>query len=267
MVGYGVNTSSNNPPPSYQGDTLLNANDKPIQPKKELTLSQKQELASKLEKESQSSQINSSMSLNNLKSNTNSSKTLADNLMDKNLTDLNFSSGQKALPSSSSTNFDLLTQSMSQTSLSSSASSQQFQNSNRSLNNNQNNSFPVFNNFNQQNNFRPSMSNQNMTNNQQVGFFGNLALPAPTPNTNSAPAFGNMSSIKPMSPIQPAIQSNNLNGSFNNKPNNFPTNIPLIPGPPKLNQLNPTTNNLNFNINNNNGAKKSALDDLADIFG
>jgi hypothetical protein len=241
MIGYGVNNNNNgpNPPAGYNSDLIVSGDNsntnRQNQPKKELTLSEKHELATKLENEFsldaydvKNTSFTSSMSLNNIKpasiNNNKNTKNLTDNLMDRNLADLNFNtSNNKAssiLPNSQSTNFSIQN-----------TTQNRFQAPN---NFSQNNMFGNMNNqsFQQQ---RPSFQQQNMTN-QQMGFFGNLALPAP----------GDSNVIKN---------------------NNFPTIAP----PPSYNNLKPATNLNTFGNKTSppsqNNTKKSALDDLADIFG
>jgi hypothetical protein len=244
MIGYGMNSSNGtNPPAGYNSDMILsgeNSSNKQNQPKKELTLSEKHELATKLENEFtldahnvKNTSFTSSMSLNNMKptntSNTNT-KNLADSLMNKNLADLDFNtfntSSNKAtpmIPNSQSTNF-----------LAQNTSQNRFQAPNN-FNQNSNNMFGNMNNqsFQQQ---RPPFQQPSM-NNQQMGFFGNLALPAPGDSNSSIKSSG----------------------------------FPSIAPPPNLNTLKPATN-LNSFVNKTSSppqanAKKSALDDLADIFG
>lgn len=273
MIGYGVNTSQSNPPPGYQSDTVLSSQEKSNQPKIELTLVQKQEMATKLERETQNGH---SMSLNNLKAITNSNSSKVNDLMDKNFNDLNLMSDSnnpttKSNSSSGSSNFDLLAQQMS-TSSTSSVASNSFQNSfqqNRPFSNSNNNSnFSPFDNLNplnksQNTQYKPlqqqAQNNKNMFNNQQqVGFFGNLALPAPN-NLAQSTIMNQSPSLNAMRPTAstPAMY----------KPNNFQISnstqqAPLIPGPPKSN---PT--NANLMSNNSQSNNKTALDDLADIFG
>ncbi len=236
MIGYGINNNNTNPPPSFNPDMVLsseNASGKQNHPKKELTLTEKHELASKLEKDlsfdntnKNASSMNNSMSLNNFKSlstnnSNNNSRNLTDSLMDRNLADLNFntSTNKSTMPSSASTNFSMPMQTSTQ------------------------NRFPTSNNFNGQNNTYGNMGNasfqrppfqqqqhQNSFNNQQMGFFGNLALPAPG---DAASKSG------------------------------FPNIMP----PPSINTLKPATNLNSFNKTSPQPGKKSALDDLADIFG
>ncbi|RNA06295.1 SCY1 2 [Brachionus plicatilis] len=224
MAGYGVTTASQqsaNPPPSFHGESLVKSRSGNM-PKKELTLSEKQELAARLEREEP--KISSSMSLNSIKP----ANSITDNLMDKNLKDLSFSGNQKPTPLNS--NYDLLTHSMTNTSLGNNQASRQ---------SNLNSSF---------NSFSSPFSQMRPQSNQNLGFFGNLALPAPSSNSpqmNSVP-----------------------NNSFNMHPNlatmnNSINSIPLIPGPPKFGSSMITKPN-NQTVNN---SQKSALDDLADIFG
>lgn len=221
MVGYGVTVSQNTvPPSSFHSQDIAKASGGNM-PKKELTLSEKQELAARLEREEP--KISSSSSLNSIKHKNN----FTDNLMDKNLKDLNFFANQK--PNQISSNFDLLSQSMSSTSLMNNQISRQV-NSNTSFNSS------------------IGLVRPNVQSNQNQGFFGNLALPAPNSN------------------ISPINQS--MNTSFNMRPNltnlnNSINSIPLIPGPPKLGStLIPKPSNQSVN-----NGQKSALDDLADIFG
>ena len=244
MIGYGVNnnnTNGANPPASFNPEMLVsndNSGKQQNQPKKELTLTEKHELATKLDKDltfdNKASTMASSMSLNNMKplntnnNNNNSNKGLADSLMDRNLADLNFSTStnnnKTMMPTSASTNF-------------SSASQQnRFPTSNNF--GNQNAAYGNMGGSNMQSSFnatqfqRPPFQQQNMQqnlNNQQMGFFGNLALPAPGDAAKSS----------------------------------FPTILP----PPSMNTTLKPATNLNAFNKTTPQAKKSALDDLADIFG
>lgn len=219
MAGYGVTASQNAvPPPSFHTQSLIKSSSGNM-PKKELTLSEKQELAAKLEREEP--KISSSMSLNSLKP----ANSITENLMDKNLKDLSFSSSQKVGQMNS--NFDFLTHTMTSTNLMNKNDTKQMNSSST---------------------FITSHVKPNVQSNQNLGFFGNLALPAPNSNmtqTNS-----------------PMINS------FNVRPNSTPmnnsiNNIPLIPGPPRFTSpMIPKPNSQTLN-----NGHKSALDDLADIFG
>ncbi len=259
MIGYGVSTTTNSPPPSFnQNDLLSPTNSNSI--KKELTLAEKQAMASKLEKEfnepltSTSNQngynkdlMSNSMSLNNLKAN--------DNKDFSYLTDLNFSSSNN---SNKPNNQQQMNNSFSMSNnLNQSNMMMGFNNTNNGFNNN-NNIRPAFNNNNnnqQQLNKQFSFNNNNSNNNSQLGFFGNLALPAPpTANANK-----NI-------PMNQMINKNVINM------NNNSSGIPNLAPPPSINTtLKPTPalipNTLNSNNNNNTSKPKTALDDLADIFG
>ena len=237
MAGYGVNASQpNQPPPSYNSDIVLTSDNSSThvlnKPKKELTLAEKQELANKLDNSlsfNDKPSMSSSASLSNLKSS--ASKTATESLMDKNLADLNFTSSYQkpmATNSTSASNFNLLSQpnNMNSQQMNFQSPQNRFQSPNNSLNNFQNGMNNQFNAFN-----RPANPQQSISNfqNQQMGFFGNLALPAPVNNANK-------------------------------------TSIPTIAPPPSMNLMKPTQT-LSQNGNNNAQGKKTALDDLADIFG
>lgn len=194
--------------------------------KKQLTLSEKQEMASRLEKEFDTNKnMSSSTSMSGIKSSANSSSSkpsidlLTDSLMDRNLADMNINKPATQFANSNNT------------------SQMSFANTNSI----RPSGFNQFNN--NQNNFRPAM-NTNM-NNSQMGFFGNLALPAPP------------------SATQPSSQPMNLMS---------PTSTPaLIPPPPnRQNQNQQFGNQSLINMSTNQSANKkptTALDDLQDIFG
>ena len=190
--------------------------------KKQLTLSEKQEMASRLEKEFDTSKnMPSSTSMSGIKSNAKPSiDLLTDSLMDRNLADMNINKPATQFANNSNNN----------------TSQMSFANTNSIRPSG-------FNQFNNQNNFRPAM-NTNM-NNSQMGFFGNLALPAPP------------------SATQPSSQPMNLMS---------PTSTPaLIPPPPnRQNQNQQFGNQSLINMSANQSANKkptTALDDLQDIFG
>lgn len=246
MSGYGLNQQSNGnaPPPGYQGGAVLdgtNTSSKSGQIKKQLTLSEKQELASRLEKDLESSpNITSSMSMSGIKSNknkpsggTNTADLLTDSLMDRNLAGLNISAG---------------------------ASKSQIQQPALFAANTQSTTFPnSFSNpiapggFNQ---FRPTnnsmMSTQPMTN-QQMGFFGNLALPAPSPTTSSNSTMNSLNSmsLNTMKPMTSQVSPGSV------------MTPSLIPPPPS----HPAAKSSPQNTLSQGAAKKTALDDLHDIFG
>ena len=247
MIGYGVNNNSDGsiPPTAFNSGNILTTDNsntrKPNQPKKELTLAEKHELASKLENEfsleaneTKNTSFSNSMSLNNIRPlNTNKNNNLADSLMDKNLADLNFNTSNSnktspIMPNSMSTNFTM--QNSSQNRFPAANNNFINQNSNNLFGNMGNQSFQPQ---------RPSVQSQNSMNmnmnNQQMGFFGNLALPAPTQDTSNS-IKSNFPTIAPPPSISSLKPASNLN-AFSNKTS-----------PPKSN-------------------KKTALDDLADIFG
>ena len=97
MIGYGVTTSGQESSTSFGNMIVPAAIEAPRsqnQPKKELTLLEKQQLASKLEKEALQNQqqqtsngLTQSNSMQNMKT-----KTMTDNLLDRNLADLSLSS-------------------------------------------------------------------------------------------------------------------------------------------------------------------------------
>ena len=201
MIGYGVtNTNASSQASNFSTSLIPAPAAVGAAPKKELTLLEKQQMASKLDSEehhvNSRKDMSNSMSLQSLsmattKSNANS---MADNLLNKNLSDLNNShSMQRKMPNS---------------------------NSNFSMNNSNNNFFDSF------LNERPPQQQQ-LNQRNQTGFFGNLALPAPIPNLNPPPA-------------RPTLNQ--------------------MGAPPRL--LMPATSNMPTNHN-----KKSAMDDLADLFG
>jgi hypothetical protein len=287
MKGFGVTTNgqtnANNPPPGYQGEAVLGQQSTQQQTvKKELTLKEKQELASKLE--NSSSQINNttlpnSMSLKNFNNSTNTSRNtnnLTDSLMNKNLADLNTSANNNNTNkttgmSGSTSNFDLLTQigtSSTPSSLNTNNNSNINNTSFKSFQNPSTNNF-MMNNLNMINNINKTQ-NTNKNNNEIVGFFGNLALPAP-PTASATTNSG-------FSPIQPNKFTNDINfstaSSFGNlnminqikpppQPSGAIMSIPLIPAPSRANN----TANQNFNLSNNATKKNSPFDDLNDIFG
>jgi hypothetical protein len=255
MLGYGVNKPTNGaPPPGYQGDAVL-TEAMPAAPmttygKKELSLKEKQERAAQMESEV-AKNMSSSMSLNNMNKNTNRDL-MTDNLMSRNLADMSI---KKPVPSSNS-NFDLLNQMSPNTVTNTSnnfmmqpspvinnqfQSQQQRPGFNNNMNfNNTNNS--GFNNFSMNNNNR----NGNQNGSEFVGIFGNLALPAPPTANNSSMNVQFMNNGSSMMAPQPM----GLNVNTGKKPNAM--SIPLIPTPP---------------TNSQSGIKKSAMDDLTDIFG
>ena len=206
MIGYGVTNNTANSQTSNFSTSLIPATAAVgAAPKKELTLLEKQQMASKLESEDHHvntrKDMSNSMSLQSLATTKSNANTMADNLLNKNLSDLNNShSMQRKIPNS---------------------------NSNFNMNNSNNNFFDSFLNEKPPN---QQLQQQQQQNKNQMGFFGNLALPAPTPNLNPPPARSTLNQMG---------------------------------APPRL--LMPTTSNMQTNNYNNN--KKSAMDDLADLFG
>jgi hypothetical protein len=269
MLGYGVSKSTNGaPPPGYQGDAVLTEpTPAPVSTygKKELTLKEKQELAAKMENETRN--MSGSMSLNSMNKNRD---LMTDNLMSKNLADMSI---KKPVPSSNS-NFDLLTQmSPNNTNTSngnnfmmmpSPVNNNQFQQPKPAFNNtgmhfNSNNS--GFNNFSMNNNGNNNRAGGNNQNGSEfVGIFGNLALPAPPTATGSSTNTSSFMNSSPMMP-SPSSMGMGLNVNTTMKPNAM--SIPLIPTPPKA----ATSNLMMPNSNSQSGVKKSAMDDLTDIFG
>jgi len=203
MIGYGVGNQNNNPPPGYENTNLV-LNSQASTTKKELSLNDKIELASKLESsassESNQKHLTNSFSMSSINSTKHSvnKKNITDNLLESNLAELSVQ--------------------------------------NKPANNNINKTF-------NQNMFPNQMSNYQTNQSQQMGFFGNLALPAP-PSAQQ----------QHQQPIQHKI--------------NTP---PLIAPPPTLNNLNLMKpvgpNQANQNKTNSIQANKTAFDDLADIFG
>ena len=265
MMGYGVNSVNGSaPPPGYSGEIVMSQTSGGSALRKELSLKEKQELASKLENE-QPQVIANSMSLNNF----NKPRDMADTLMSKNLADLSPKKSSAMLPSaslsSSSTNFDLLTQFSSPSNTSNPSfnplTSQQIK---PPFNNNNNNSSHKSN-MNRAG-FAISQNNQNNSMNlngsEFVGFFGNLALPAPPPTTSSISINQMASNFQTLSinTTAPMTTTTTMMKPPLSLGNNT-MSIPLIPMPPKSGST-PISSNSNSSSN-----KKSALDDLTDIFG
>ena len=194
---------------------------------------------------------------------------MADTLMSKNLADLSPKKSSAMLPSaslsSSSTNFDLLTQFSSPSNTSNPSfnplTSQQIK---PPFNNNNNNSSHKSN-MNRAG-FAISQNNQNNSMNlngsEFVGFFGNLALPAPPPTTSSISINQMASNFQTLSinTTAPMTTTTTMMKPPLSLGNNT-MSIPLIPMPPKSGST-PISSNSNSSSN-----KKSALDDLTDIFG
>lgn len=240
MIGYGVtNTSASTAQTSYNTSPVNSTNIN--QPKKELTLAEKQQLANKLEKENGTTSTSSTTSLSSIKS----SKSMTDSFMNKNLVDLTTNSQKISNASNKSNNYDFA-EFDTVLSSSSNASVQQQQNSSVSFNSSNKpaqfgaNTMNSFNGFNQFNINSNSMSQMSRSSSSQQGFFGNLALPAPP--------MANTTTTTPM---------------------NKNSMIPNI-APPPMKQLQPMIN-LSTAANSLNGSsntsKKSALDDLNDLFG
>jgi hypothetical protein len=200
MLGYGVTNQNNIPPPGYDNTNLV-LNSQATGGKKELSLNDKIELASKLESsaptESNQKQLTNSFSMGSINSTKPSvnKKNIADNLLESNLAELAVQ--------------------------------------NKPANNNK-----PFN----QNLFTNQMGNYQTPLNQpqQMGFFGNLALPAP-----------------------PSSQQQQMQNKINAPP--------LIAPPPTLNSMNLMKplgpNQANQSKTNSIQSNKTAFDDLADIFG
>ena len=253
MIGYGVsNTTTANQMASSMGFNInpIATNSEPQNyvninaPKKELSLAEKQQMANKLENE-------------NGPANLKASKSMTDSFMNKNLADLSSLNNQPPLAitnsSSNKNNFDFFSE-LETNSLS--------QHQSKNINNNNNLPGLTTNTaLNKQNNFNGSFNtndhsnginqfkNMSLNNNSsqiqrssssQQGFFGNLALPAP--------------------PSMTSLMDTNKNKA---------TTIPNI-APPPLKPMQAAINLNNFNAsksNNNSKNKKSALDDLNDLFG
>jgi hypothetical protein len=240
MIGYGVsNTSTANHMSSSMGFNISPITNSEPQnyvninaPKKELSLVEKQQLANNLEKENGTATLKTS-------------KSMADNFMNKNLADLTSLNNQPMLAitsnSSNKNNFDFFSE------FETNSLAQHPQNKNT----NNNNTFNKQNNFNGTFNANDHSSNglnqfknvsfnnssqmQRSTSSQQ-GFFGNLALPAP--------------------PSMTSLMDTNKTKT---------TNIPNI-APPPLKPTQATTNLNKMNVSSSSN-KKSALDDLNDLFG
>lgn len=229
MIGYGVsNTSNPTTTMAYNISPGSNSSSSINQPKKELTLAEKQQLANKLEKENGS--LSSATSSSSMKT----SKSMTDNFMNKNLVDLTLSSQTKTTTTNNKSNdFDF---SEFDSVLTSTAHSKTNQiNNNKPNNFNMNsNGLNQFNNssfnFNNNNN---NMSQMHRSTSTQQGFFGNLALPAPPSSNTKVSPIPNIAP-PPIKPMQPTI---NLSSTANS------------------------------NGANNTNIKKSALDDLNDLFG
>jgi hypothetical protein len=260
MLGYGVNKPMNGtPPPGYAGDAVMTENSSSASNgKKELTLKDKQEMAARMEKEEAATRpVANSMSMSNM--NNKNRDLMTDNLVSRNLADMTL----KKPPPSSTSNFDLLTQISPNSNTSNSMAmpqvNNQFQqqqrmpsafNSNSGGNSFNNNS--GFNSFSANNNMMRAGNNQNGS--EFVGVFGNLALPAPP----SAMAAASTNSNAPMGSMGGGMTGLNVNTSM--KSNTM--SIPLIPTPPKQ-----SGGHMMPNSNSQSGVKKSAMDDLSDIFG
>jgi len=228
MVGYGVTNSDKTPSSVNSGQLAIMSDPAKVKapPKKELTLLEKQQLASQFD--SIDGSMSGSFSMQNLKK-TATPKTntdlLADNLMNSNLANL----GGSGLSGSKSFSKPMSLQP-------SSMNNSQMSNQKNNLNYNSNDFFSQFNtpvssnSFNQSNNM---MSNSNSGN---MGFFGNLALgPAPP---------GNKSGFNSVSMNPPMTSSLSQMGNMNNNINILTPNKP-----------------------NGQQNKKTALDDLDDLFG
>ena len=270
MIGYGVSdTSAASAPPSsfYSSNISPTQSDNSIGKyntvKKELTLSEKQEMAANLEKQNEANgfgAMTSSKSLQNVAKKAPKSNVdlLTNDLFDKNLTTLSIKPPPpppSSKPANAATsNFDLLTKSPtsgattgfpsmqpSQGMSMSQSSSFGFPATSTSMNNSMNFSSngsnqSMFNTMNSSMKPAPNY-NINSNGNANMGFFGNLALPAPT-----------------TSPSQPLMGNNN--SSLNNLGKSSPMsmmNQPLIPSKAPGNVA-PS-------------GKKNALDDLADFLG
>ena len=246
MVGYGV-TAKNDPSKMVQNNSVaipepLRA--QPLQPKKELTLQEKQQLAQTFENSgnliSTSNNVSKSYSQQSFNNSTKNSDLLADSFMNSNLTNLSLSGQQK--PMNNSNQLSLMNSPIQATNSQMPFQQQpmgSFQNSNFG------NNFPasssqqnLFNQMNMNKGFNPTnqMSLNNNSNNNSsgnMGFFGNLAI-APVPST----AISN--------------QIPNLKPPPMNAMNNNTKNLMTQPNKPS-----------NSNISHN----KSAFEDLNDIFG
>lgn len=251
ITGYGLSKQQNNgnaPPPGYQGGNAILGDSvgsgSQHQVKKQLTLSEKQEMASRLEKEFGDTSpskgggaMSSSMSLSTIKTNKPNSAAskdlLTDSLMDRNLADMNInakSNSQFQQFTPQNNNFNMM---------------------NNTSNNNNKPPGGGFNQFNSQ--IRPNSMNSMMSN-QQMGFFGNLALPAPpSANSTQTPNGMNMNSgLNSMKPMSMNMMSTGSGGQQVMAPT-------LIPPPPQAANRSPQQQAT--------PGKKTALDDLQDIFG
>jgi hypothetical protein len=246
MSGYGLNKqgANNATPPGYQNNAVLDSTSSSSkssnQIKKQLTLSEKQEMASRLERDDLQNghnTISTSSSMSSIKK----KPDLAESLMDRNLADLNINSTQQNNQFKSNHFSPQQTQ---QLSLQPTPFNMPTTTSTTNNNFNKQASFNPVNRSNQQPPF-PSMSNQ------QMGFFGNLALPAPP----TASSINNTAGFNHQGPSLNSMKSmSNQIGQVMT-----PSLIPPPPGANNKQQLQPTISSQ--------ANKKSALDDLQDIFG
>ena len=289
MIGYGVANVNSNPPPSYGKDIMLpaaSATSPAAMRKKELTLDEKHELAARLEKEhiSVNNNNNNNNNYNNNFGSSNSNNKPA-NLMSMNnstaassnysyltdLDDLTSSSSSNGIgtmkaimppvaattPTATPTvGFNLqLNSSGSSHSISSAAFAQSRPNTMMGMGMGMSGAGGAM------------MNQQQQQQAQHQGFFGNLALPAP-PSPNGGGGLRTSSSMT-LNAMSSSSTNNNKPMSVNfNTANATPSAMspmmsPLKPHQPAANQ------STMFNAAAKSGApgKKSAMDDLADIFG
>lgn len=207
MAGYGV---TNKPDPSKMAQNNAVAIPEPIQayqplqPKRELTLQEKQQLASTFENSGNLMSINNtpnkSYSTQSSSTNSNGSNFLADNFMNSNLSNLSLSSSQQKQPVSQ---LSIMNGPMPTT------NSTQFQQ-------------PMSTQFNQFNmsNQKPAAHQMNFNNpasSGNMGFFGNLAIGGPTGTSSSSQMNNQIPNLKPtpmmMTPLK--IHNNSANVSQN----------------------------------------------------
>jgi hypothetical protein len=251
MIGYGVANSGScqTTPPAYFGDSLVNGQAKlSNQAKKQLTLAEKQEIASKLEQNESNKPASAPLNNSKLVSSNANSKNLTDNLLDKNLVDLGMSNKMPSVGVNNNgvSNYSLLT-SMSTTTTSIPNASANTNNLNL-LTQNQNRT--------QQSTIGQSLSlsqmkqSQNTNNiNSNAGFFGNLAIlppPSSMSQSSSKSAVGSLNSLMTANLGSPSSTSS----------------YQPVKGSSTSNVFKPMSSSQNNQLD-----KKSALDDLADFLG
>jgi len=225
MVGYGVTSSDKKSASTNSGQLAITPDPAKVKapPKKELTLLEKQQLASQFD--SFNSNVSSSSSMQVIKtapSQKTNTDLLADNLMNANLTNLGSNmSGSKSFSKPMSLQSNSMNISLSQN------------NQKSNVNYDSNDFFNQFNTPVSSNNF--NNKNQMANNSGNMGFFGNLALAAP-------PKPANNNEFKSSAINPPTIKTS-------------------------LSQMGNMNNILMPNKPNGQQNKKSAFDDLEDLFG